>query len=87
MQGGMVSAITADAASSATVEPGFCPDLRDAGTSTAPTAATSAIFEPEMPENSTIAVTITTFRPPRILPTRRCSHSISRTDMPLASIR
>ena len=53
MQGGMVSAMTADAASSATVEPGFCPDLREAGTSTAPTAATSAIFEPEMPENST----------------------------------
>ena len=55
MQGGMVSAITAEAASSATVEPGFCPDLREAGISTAPTAATSAIFEPEMPENSTMA--------------------------------
>src|ERR1700743_1740746 len=62
MQGGMVSAITAEAASNATVEPGFWPDLRETGISTAPPAATSAIFEPEMPENSTMALTITTFR-------------------------
>ena len=87
MQGGIVSAITAEDASKATAEPGFCPDLREAGISTAPTAATSAIFEPEMPENSTMAATITTFSPPRTRPTRRCSNSISRTDMPLASIK
>ena len=87
MQGGMVSAITADAASSATALPGFCRDRRAAGISTEPTAATSAIFEPEMPENSTIDITITTLSPPRIRPTARCSNSISRTDMPLASIR
>jgi hypothetical protein len=87
MQGGMVSAITADAASKATALPGFCRDARAAGISTEPTAATSAILEPEMPENSTIEVTITTFRPPRMWPTARCNSSISRTDMPLASMR
>ena len=87
MQGGMVSAITADAASNATALPGFCRERRAAGISTEPTAATSAIFEPEMPENSTIEVTITTLRPPRIRPTMRCKSSMSRTDMPLASIR
>ena len=87
MQGGMVSAITADAASSATAPPGFCLERRAAGISTEPTAATSAIFEPEMPENSTIDITMTTLSPPRIRPTARCSSSISRTDMPLASIR
>ena len=87
MQGGMVSAITADAASSATALPGFCPDLRAAGISTEPTAATSAILEPEMPENSTIEVTMTTLRPPRMWPISRCRSAIRRTDMPLASIR
>ena len=87
MQGGIVSAITADAASSATALPGFCFERRAAGISTEPTAATSAIFEPEMPENSTIEATITTFRPPRMRPTPRCSSSIRRTDMPLASMR
>src|ERR1700739_4309600 len=60
MQGGIVSAITADAASSATALPGFCRDERAAGISTEPTAATSAILEPDIPENSTIEVTITT---------------------------
>ena len=40
-----------------------------------------------MPENSTIDITITTFRPPRMRPTARCSSAISRTDMPFASIR
>ncbi|MFK4686113.1 hypothetical protein ABIF39_007870 [Bradyrhizobium diazoefficiens] len=83
----MVSAITADAASSATAPPGFCFERRAAGISTEPTAATSAIFEPEMPENSTIEATITTFSPPRMRPTPRCNSSIRRTDMPLASMR
>ena len=87
MQGGMVSAITADAANSATALPGFCRERRAAGISTEPTAATSAILEPEMPENSTIDITITTLSPPRMRPTARCNSSISRTDMPLASIR
>ena len=87
MQGGIVSAMTADAASSATAPPGFCFERRAAGISTDPTAATSAILEPEMPENSTIDITITTLRPPRIRPTARCNSSIRRTDMPLASIR
>ena len=87
MQGGMVSAMTAEAASSATALPGFCRDRRAAGISTEPTAATSAIFEPEMPENITMDSTITTFSPPRMRPTARCSSSIRRTDMPFASIR
>ena len=65
MHGGMVSAITAEAASKATAPPGFCRDRRAAGISTEPTAATSAIFEPEMPEKITIDSTITTFSPPR----------------------
>ena len=83
----MVSAITAEAASSATALPGFCLVRRAAGISTEPTAATSAIFEPEMPENSTMDMTITTLSPPRRWPTARCNSSISRTDMPLASMR
>ena len=87
MQGGIASAMTAEAASSATAPPGFCLERRAAGISTEPTAATSAILEPEMPENSTIDITMTTLRPPRIRPTARCSSSMSRTDMPLASIR
>ncbi len=87
MQGGMVSAITAEAASNATALPGRCPDLRAAGISTEPTAATSAILEPEMPENSTMDITMTTFRPPRIWPISRCKSAIRRTDMPFASIR
>ena len=69
MQGGMVSAITAEAASNATALPGFCLERRAAGISTEPTAATSAILEPEMPENSTIDITMTTFSPPRMRPT------------------
>ena len=87
MQGGIVSAITAEAASSATASPGFCRERRAAGISTEPTAATSAIFEPEMPEKMTMLSTITTFSPPRMRPTRRSSSSIRRTDMPFASIR
>src|SRR3977135_3292399 len=47
MQGGMVSAITAEAASSATALPGFWRARRAAGISTEPTAATSAILDPE----------------------------------------
>ena len=86
-QGGIVSAITAEAASNATASPGFCPDLRAAGTSTEPTAAISAIFEPEMPEKITMLSTITTSSPPRMRPAPRCSREIRRTDMPFASIR
>src|SRR5215475_11316194 len=76
MQGGMVSAMTAEAASRATALPGFCLVRRAAGISTEPTAATSAILLPEMPENSTMAVTITTFSPPRMCPTPR--HLLSK---------
>ena len=88
MQGGIVSAITAEAASSATALPGFCRERRAAGISTEPTAATSAIFEPEMPENSTIDVHHHDVRARRACDRpARCSSSIRRTDMPLASIR
>ena len=87
MQGGIDSAMTADAPSSATALPGFCLDRLAAGMSTEPTAATSAVFDPEMPENSTMDRTRTMLSPPRIPPTMRRSASISRTDMPLASIR
>ena len=83
----MASAITAEAASNATALPGFCLERRAAGTNTEPTAATSAIFEPEMPEKMTIDSTITTLSPPRARPTSRSNRAISRTDMPLASIR
>ena len=62
------------------------PDLRAAGIRTAPTAATSAIFEPEIPEKMTIASTMTTFSPPRIRPAPRSSSEIRRTDMPFASM-
>ncbi len=86
MHGGIVSAITADAASRATALPGFWPWRRAAGIITVPTAATSAIFEPEMPENSTMLSTITTSSPPRSRPTIRSSSAISRAAMPLASI-
>ena len=86
-QGGIVSAMTAEAASRATASPGFCLDLRAAGTRTEPTAAMSAIFEPEMPEKMTMLSTITTSSPPRMRPAPRCSSEIRRTDMPFASIR
>ena len=87
MHGGIVSAITAEAASNATAPPGFCRARRAAGMSTEPTAATSAIFEPEMPEKITIDKTMTTLSPPRARPTRRSSSAMRRTDMPFASIR
>ena len=87
MHGGMVSAITAEAASNATAPPGFWRERRAAGIRTEPTAATSAIFEPEMPEKITIDSTITTLSPPRARPTRRSSSAIRRTDMPFASMR
>ncbi len=87
MQGGMVSAITAEAANSATAAPGSCRLRRAAGISTAPTAATSAILDPEMPEKMTMLSTMTTFSPPRSRPTPRCNSAIRRTDIPFASIR
>jgi hypothetical protein len=51
-----------------------------------PTAAMSAGFEPEMPENNAVAVIVIRLRPPRIRPNMRNSSSISRDDMPLDSI-
>lgn len=75
----MVSAITAEAASSATALPGFCRARRSAGISTEPTAAASAIFDPEIPENTTMLSTMTTLSPPRIRPTRRSTSAIRPT--------
>ena len=55
IDGGMVSLIAPDAASSETSSPSFMPRLRISGNSTGATAAMSAVFEPEMPETSSIA--------------------------------
>ena len=82
IQGGIVSPITADAASSATASFSSYPDSRIAGTMIEPTAATSALFEPEMPENTAIAAIITTLNPPCTRPNAMSRKAISRRDMP-----
>ena len=45
-------------------------------------AATSALLEPEMPENTAMATTMTTLRPPRTRPHTRSRKATRRTDMP-----
>src|SRR5476649_1745079 len=55
MHGGMVSAITADAASTAAVSLGSWRVRRTAGTTIPPTAAISASLEPETPEKNAVA--------------------------------
>ena len=55
IDGGMVSLIAPDAASSETNSPSFMPRLRISGNRTGATAAMSAVFEPEIPETSKIA--------------------------------
>src|ERR1700680_3715641 len=49
MQGGMVSAITAEAASNATAPPGFCRERRGAGGRHHPTPPASALLAAEVP--------------------------------------
>ena len=63
--GGIVSLIAPDAASSDTSSPSFIPRLRISGKSTGATAAMSAVFDPEMPEISSIAPSSTYDMPPR----------------------
>ena len=55
IEGGMVSLIAPDAASSDISSPSFMPRLRISGNSTGATAAMSAVLEPEMPETSSMA--------------------------------
>ena len=59
MLGGMVSAIAAEQASSATRSPSFAPRLRISGNRPGATAAMSATFEPEMPETRIMAMSST----------------------------
>ena len=86
MQGGMVSAITAEAASNPAASFGSCRVRRTAGMMIPPTAATSASFDPDTPEKNAVAVMMIKFKPPRTRPNMRNSSSISRDDMPFASI-
>ena len=86
MQGGMVSAMTAEAASNPAASFGSCRVRRTAGMMIPPTAATSASFDPDTPEKKAVAVMMIRFKPPRTRPIMRNSSSISRDDMPLASI-
>ncbi len=53
--GGIVSDIALEVASSDANSPGCCPRRRISGNSTGATAAMSAAFEPEMPETRYIA--------------------------------
>jgi len=71
MQGGMVSAITAEAASSATAFP-ILPAAACCGDQHRATAATSAIWSRRCPRTD-LDVTITTFSPPAHRPTARCA--------------
>ena len=65
IEGGMVSLIAPDAASSDTSSPSFMPRLRISGNSTGATAAMSAVFDPEMPDTSSIAPSSTYDMPAR----------------------
>ena len=51
-----------------------------------PTAAMSASLEPDTPEKNAVAMMMIRLSPPRSRPNMRSSSSISRDDMPLASI-
>ena len=86
MHGGMVSAITAVQASRPAVSFGSCFVLRTAGMMMPPTAAISASLEPDTPEKNAVAVIVIRPSPPRSRPNIRSSNSMSRDDMPLASI-
>ena len=57
-----------------------------AGSMMEPIAATSALLEPEMPENTAIATTITTLSPPRTRPHTRSRKAMRRVDMPFTLI-
>ena len=57
-----------------------------AGSMTEPIAATSALLDPEMPENTAMATTITTLSPPRTPPQIMSRNATSRLDMPFTPI-
>ena len=84
--GGIVSAMIAVAAKRPVASFGSCRVLRTAGIRMPPTAATSASFDPEMPEKNAIAMTMIRLRPPRSRPNQRSRSSINRDDMPLTSM-
>ena len=65
IDGGMVSLIAPEAASSDTSSPSFMPRLRISGNRTGATAAMSAVLEPEMPDTSSIAPSSTYDMPAR----------------------
>ncbi len=58
-----------------------------AGINTPPTAAVSAIDEPEMPAKSMLVNTFTAASPPWMWPTMADAKSTSRSDMPDSFIR
>jgi len=53
---------------------------------TEPMAATSALLDPETPENTAMATTITTLSPPRTPPNTRSRKATRRRDIPFTPI-
>ena len=86
MHGGMVSAMIAELASTAAASFGSWRVRCTAGMTMPPTAATSASLDPDTPEKNAVAVMMIRFKPPRRRPNMRTSSSISRDDMPFASM-
>jgi len=84
--GGIVSAITAEQASTAAVSLTSCFVRRTAGTTMPPTAAISASLEPDTPEKKAVARMEIRFIEPRTRPNIRTSNSIRRVDMPFDSM-
>ena len=68
MLGGIVSPMMADAESTATTSPRSYFRFSSIPRMVVPTAATSATFEPEMPEKMYMVMTTTCSRPPRRWP-------------------
>ena len=85
--GGIVSAIAAELASSATSSLRGWPRRSISGKSTGATAAMSAAFDPEIPDTRYIAPSSTIERPPRKWPTRLAMKSTRRFAMPAFSIK
>ena len=67
--GGIVSAIAPAEASNDTISPSASPRFFISGNSTGATAAMSAVFDPEIPDTSSIAPSSTYCSPPRTCPT------------------
>jgi len=73
IEGGTVSPITAEAASTAAPSASEMCSFCSISRITVPTAATSATFAPDRPETRYMLPTITWSRPPRQCPTRACT--------------